>query len=439
LSIISIFYNLIFIPIAKLLSFILYPFNSKLKEREKGWKDTLMDLDLLPFKEDGVFRIWFHAASMGEFEQAKPVIERLKNLDPESQIIVSFYSPSGYNNQHNYKHADSVVYMPFDSYQKAKRFINTMNPDIAVFVRYEIWRNHLRILYKRKIPTYLICATIPNSRFLKNVILKPYVKSSYKLFRKIFTVGEAHTTFFQKLKLKTKVFTLTDTRFDRIAEKVEVGKTEKILPDILFNINEFIFIAGSTWQPDEEIIIETVKRFEKENKAKIKLILVPHEPTASHLENIKSMIPHSFFLSQVLDYLDRENNDELIQKFLGKNHIIVDSIGKLLRLYAGTHAAYIGGGFGVGVHSVTEPAGYGIPLASGPNFTNSPDAIELNKLGALSIINDSEDLYFWLSDMINDVEKRNKIGKISKDYVFNACGSSDTILDEILSDYDFSV
>jgi 3-deoxy-D-manno-octulosonic-acid transferase len=416
---------------------IVKPFTKKLKEREGMWEDLLDSLDKIPNNNEK--RIWFHAASMGEFEQAKPIIELIKKSNPEIVIIVSFYSPSGYNNQKDYQYADAVLYMPFDTRMNASYFIKRINPDFAVFVRYEIWRNHLELLQKKKIPTYLICATKPNNPILyKNFLLRAFTKSNYNFYDKIYTISKEHSNFFKELNVQSNIQTLSDTRFDRIIENVEKAKNNKVLKDELFNDKDFILVAGSTWEPDETLILETVKILENENFIEktdyhsIRLILVPHEPTKKHIKNLKKLLPDALLLSEIEQYFNSNPNENEIKNYLGGNHIIVDSIGKLLRLYANASAAYIGGAFGVGVHSVTEPAGYGIPLACGTRMTNSPDALNLMKIKGLEVVNNSEELANWLKRIISDKKEFTKISTINKQYLYDGLGSSKIISDEIM-------
>jgi 3-deoxy-D-manno-octulosonic-acid transferase len=369
---------------------------------------------------------------MGEFEQAKPVIEEIKKTNLEIQIIVTFYSPSGYINQINYKYADAVLYMPFDSYLNARSFINKISPDFAVFVRYDFWRNHLSILDKMSIPTFLICATKPNSLALTTYpFFKSFLSSTLCLFKGIYTVGEKHTQFFKQIGCSS-VETTTDTRFDRIISNVENAKLNTVLPKEIFEKGEFILVAGSTWEPDEEIISNAIERINTENRIKVRLIIVPHEPTETHLAYSKSELPNSLFLSEILDLISAGKGTNDIKQFLGSKHIIVDSIGKLLKLYGNASCAYIGGAFGAGVHSVTEPAGYGIPLFTGINISSSPDAEKLFELGALQKVSNQNDLYEGLKEILENNEKTTRISRIAHDYVYNQSGSSNYISGVIL-------
>ncbi len=401
----------------------------KLKERESKWKESFSDLEKL--KKKGK-RIWFHAASMGEFEQAKPIIEKIKKTDKNVQIIASFYSPSGYNTQKNYGFVDAAVYMPFDSRKNAKEFIEKIKPDIAIFIRYEIWRNHLEILKKNGIPRFLICATKPGKKITySGELLRIITRSSYELFTKIFAVSKKHADFFESMDVRTDIVLSKDTRFDRIVEKVEESKINKILPEDSFADDDFVLVAGSVWESDETKIIKTVKRIEKEKEFYVRVIFVPHEPTPKHIKNLKEYLPNAFLLSQILEFTTNDDKDKNLKEFLGRNQIIVDSVGKLLKLYSIADAAYIGGGFGAGVHSVAEPAGYGIPLASGPKINNSPDALNLENLDALSITRTEKDIYEWIVNLIKSKKAKEEIGKTARLYVFNSAGESDRIVAEI--------
>jgi 3-deoxy-D-manno-octulosonic-acid transferase len=429
---VSFIYNIVILPLLSFAIFISKPFNKKLRQREKSWKPVLIDFNHKEKNRD-TKRILFHASSMGEFEQAKPIIEKIKRLHKEYSIIVSFFSPSGFENQKKYKYADAILYMPFDRKAKVKYFINSINPDIVVFIRYEIWRNHLLYLKKKKIPVLLICATKPGRKLLyESRLFKSYTISTYNLFRKIYTVSKEHSEFFKELGIDSEINTLSDTRFDRIIENVESSPKNKILPDVLFSKDDFILVCGSTWEKDEELIIKVANRIEKEKMYRLRLIVVPHEPTSKHVKYIKEILPNSFLLSHVEDFLKRETDTKVIKAFLGKNHIVVDSIGKLLSLYVNADAAYVGGGFGVGVHSVTEPAGYGIPLVCGPRMDNSPDAVVLKSFGSLEVIKNEFELYTWLNKIKTKPDLRKKAGQINSEYIFKSKGSSNIIANDIL-------
>jgi len=426
------FYNYFIIPLAALFIKIYELFNPKLKLRERSWRQSLTSLKNI--KHDDL-KVWFHAASMGEFEQAKPIIELIKKRDDNIKVIVSFFSPSGYENQKKYKFADAVCYMPFDRLKDVKFFLDEVKPDLSVFVRYEIWRNFLEELRRRKTPIYLINATKPDSKILTKLpFLRSFTLNNYNLFSKIFTVDQEQTEFFNDLGVTPSLTTLSDTRFDRISENVKESSIQNILPKEYFSDIEFTLVLGSCWQPDEEIAFEAVKRWNEKNKHTIKLIVVPHEPTPDHLKNVMQSGMDFILLSEI----EKSAKDNTIIEEKKHYHILVDSIGKLLKLYAYANAAYIGGAFGAGVHSVTEPAGYGIPLASGTGMSNSPDAVKLREINALTVINSADSFYEWLELIITNknayIEKSTK----AKEYITSRLGSSLKIYDQIISDLKIS-
>ncbi|MBM2813335.1 MAG: 3-deoxy-D-manno-octulosonic acid transferase [Ignavibacteria bacterium] len=418
MNIISILYNLIFIPIGRLLILILKFFNKKIADKENNFRKALESLN----KIEGHRRIWFHTASMGEFEQAVPIIEILKSRNPDIKIIVSFYSPSGYNNRKNFPLADAVCYLPFDSKRNAKKFIDVVKPDAAVFVRYEIWRNLMEELSKRRIPAYLIDATRHNGKFANNnFLMRIFFKSTYNYFSEIFVINVEHSEYFKSLNLSTKTTVLSDTRFDRIYNKVTSAKEKPILNNVIFDESDFILIAGSCWEPDETLMNSAMKLLPKNISDSIRIIFVPHEPTTEHIEKLSAKLDEYILFSRI-----NETGK------LKERHIIVDSIGKLLGLYSIADAAYIGGAFGVGVHSTAEPAGYGIPLSCGTKMKNSPDAINLQKLGALQVVSTPAELAAWLEEIITSKENRLAIGEIARNYVNSSIGSSQIIAEKLL-------
>ena len=430
MNLITLIYNGIFIPLGLIILKVLSIFIPKIKEREEEWENSLSSLDNLDNRKGP--RLWVHSASMGEFEQVKPVIEKIKETNPNIIVICSFYSPSGYNTQKKYSYADAIIYLPFDTRSRVKRVIEKINPNTVIFVRYDIWRNVLQELSFRKIPIYLICATKPKNILIDILFfLKAFTKSNYNFFNEIYTVGESHTEYFKNLNIKAGITTLSDTRFDRIIQNVEIAGQNPVLPPYIFQ-NEFILVIGSSWQPDEDIIFDAVRRIESSSHFTIRMIIVPHEPTVEHLKRVGNILDNCITLSMILKLLSENNSSEKIMQITNNKNILVDSIGKLLRLYVHADAAYIGGGFGAGVHSVTEPAGYGIPLATGPKIESSPDAIKLKEIGALTVVKDTNDLYNWLYEVLIDKDKRFSMGTISKKYVYDSKGSSAIIALKIL-------
>lgn len=376
--------------------------------------------------------IWIHSASMGEFEQIKPVIEELKKNRDYLYIVASFFSPSGYNNQKNYPLVDKICYMPLDTKQNAEKFLEAINPDIAVFVRYEIWRNHLLELKKRDIPAILVNATMPtNNLYRKSTFTRFFLRDNLNLFSLILTSGSRHTNYFEQLNLNCEIRTLTDTRFDRIIFKVEESKVYEVLDHRIFDEKEIIIVAGSIWEKDEKILLPAINNVRKEIDAHIKVIYVPHEPTEEHIDNLAALVPSHAIFSRIRECLLDKGCKWVYEKLLGKD-IIVDEIGYLLGLYKYGHIAYVGGAFGEGIHSVAEPAGFGLPIISGPNLSKSTDAQLLNKNKALKVVKNEKELTDWLKFLILNTEFRKEYGRIAKEYVYSSAGSSKIVVNRII-------
>ncbi len=421
MNIYSLFYNIVFIPIFFIIYQLASFFLPKLKDRNKNIKQSLSNLQKLAHNHPVV---WFHAASMGEFEQAKPVIERLKQYNPSLQIVCTFFSPSGYNTQKNYEFADAVCYLPFDSKHNAMEFVNQIKPNLVVFVRYELWLNFISILKINNIPIFIINATYPNI-LKKHPQLSDFYKNLFNQFTNIYTVSEEHFNYFSRLNLNANLIRSADTRIDRIVEKVKEAKKTPIIPKNIFNKNNIILIAGSTWGIDENYLINAVNEANQQYNNIVTLIIVPHEPTKTHIDNLTKEAKNYILLSE----LHTVTKDIIKQK---NPVIIVDSIGKLLKLYGNADIAYIGGAFGVGVHSLTEAAGYGLPLCAGPNCHNSHDSIYLEKSGALTVIHNQSELFRWIEKMITDKNSFRQAASDSLSYVNQTLGTSQIIASAIL-------
>lgn len=409
----AIIYNLFLVPIIFIFYKIFSLFNSKIKKRERDYRKYL---NSIPKKEKGKIRILFHASSLGEFEQTKPVIERLKRNRSNIEIIASFFSPSGLENSLNYSFVDYNVYMPFDSLSNAKNYTTKINPDFVVFVRYDLWRNHIGLLKSYRKPIILINASQPSKVFKNFPIFRSFYKDLYSLFDEIYSINSDNFNYFNKLNIDTNIIDAADTRYDRIMEKV----TENLESDLLNKDhlkNRKVLVLGSSWEEDETIFSKVIHDY----KEKIFTIIAPHEPTKEHILSTKILYPKSVLLSEYSKNYDVEFDT-----------LIIDSIGQLLKIYSYADAAYVGGGISKSVHSVSEPSGYSIPLACGPKIERSPDAKELNSLGSLSIISNEDDVRNFLEVILND-KKSKEIGFLSGDYIKKKIGSSNLITNKILS------
>lgn len=389
---------------------ILILISAKFRERENG-----VQSQTLTFRDTNANRsIWIHTSSLGEFEQARPIIENIKKRNPHIDVTVTFFSPSGYRIRHDYEYANRVLYLPLDTKGNAMSFIQHIKPDIILFIRYELWLNYLLEAKKQAIPVYAVNATFPRSSLWR--ILPGILKSIIELFSGIYTVNSVETHSFASLNAVVPVYDGHDTRIDRIHEKVSMMRTNhaminELLPGFDAQYGPTI-VLGSSWPEDETIFLKALASMNES----LRLIIVPHEPDHEHCLILQQSLPNSILLSEC---------DEI-----GTKHVIVDSIGALLAVYAIADAAFIGGGFGAGVHSCAEPAGYGIPLACGPFISRSPDAEILHEQGALEIIRNVDDAKMWLKAICADVMK--KAGEASFEYIESRRGMTDIILRDII-------
>ncbi len=428
----SILYNIFFVPILIFSTKILGIIFPKMRSRNQNFKSALNNLNKL--KSNRKHTIWIHSASMGEFEQAKPIIESLKTdvNNKNIQIVCTFFSSSGYNTQKDYFYADSVCYLPIDTIANSKKFINKIKPNLVIFIRYELWLNYLNELKKQKISTLLINATFPTA-IKKYKFLGRFYVNLFNLFDKIYTTSDEQTQLFSTLKnLTTEIISSSDTRIDRIMQKVSEAKLKPILQRSYFNNNKIIIVAGSTWEVDENYLIEAYEKLNKIYNNKLGMVLAPHEPTTEHITKLKTKTSNLLLLSEVAQEINLKSNNNNNNNFNFNNSIIVvDSIGKLLKLYGVADAAYVGGAFGIGVHSLTEPAGYSIPICTGKNCYNSPDALKLSSVGALTIAHSKKDIFDWIEKIITDKNFVEASGAAAGYYIKNASGATKTILSEI--------
>lgn len=418
---VSFIYNFVFIPIALVALKIMMFTNKKVSNKEKNISNVNSKLSNVKKTKK---RVWFHASSMGEFEQAKPVIESIKKMY-DCEIVCSFYSPTGYENNKDYQYSDYNLYMPFDSKKKAAKFINLINPDLAVFVRYDIWLNHLNYLKNNKIPTVLINATKPNSKYTDYFGMKNYFKVCFSLFDMIFTVNDKQTSYFDALKIPSEIITTNDTRLNRIYDVVQDTKKNPLLRKDIFK-DDFVIIVGSSWKEDFDYVMPAVKLLKREKRS-VRIIFVPHEPDTEQVTYILASKYDFINFSTIEMIMSMDEN----HNFMIMKDLVVDSVGKLLRLYAVADVAIVGDGWGRGVHSVSEPAGYGIPLLSGPKISSMPDAVALNKLGGLKVVENSQEIYEFISAIMDNKDLYNKISQINRDYVANAKGTCDSIAKKI--------
>jgi len=413
-------YNLIVIPIIYLFFRIARIFNKKIrsgfdrrKVQNKFLKEEVKSLD------SSKKMIWFHSASLGEFEQAKPIIEKLR-AEQNVNILVTFFSPSGYDNSKRYPFADLVAYMPFDFVKTITEFFEIINPNIVIFMRYDIWPNLLWQLENRKVPTMIVDATMQKNSNRKIAIVKQFHISIYKCFTNILTVSSKDASSFLDFKIpQSKIKAVGDTRFDRVYQKSITAQSKKLFRDGLFE-GKKIFVFGSSWEEDENVVFPAFEKLAQNNE-RIIMIVAPHEPTEIHLEKIENYFAKK---NKTIRFSSKNN-------YSNEQIIIIDSIGILLTLYFYANVAYVGGSFKQGIHNVLEPAVYGIPVIFGPKINNSLEAEELVNRGASKVVKNVEETYSILSKLFLEDDFRSKMGLNASNYVRENIGASNKIISEI--------
>jgi 3-deoxy-D-manno-octulosonic-acid transferase len=368
-------------------------------------------------RKGNVKRVWFHSASVGEFEQAKPIIELLRQRFREIEIVVSFFSSSGYENTRGYRAADHVTYMPFDSHFQAKRFVETVDPKVAVFMRYDLWPNHVWQLAKRKIPTFLVDATAGNSARRRNPVVRSFLRQCYNAADHILAVSASDAEGFRRFLTTHPVVEVAgDTRYDRVHAKSKEALKTRILPDHVMR-GKKVFIVGSSWDSDEAYIFPVFYKLQQ-IEPNLLMILVPHEPSEQNLDRIETEFGKK---TSTIRFSGLQNyNDERV--------IIVDCVGILLSLYAHAHIAFVGGSFRLGVHNVLEPATYGIPVLFGPRIDNSQEAQELARRGGGFVVRNKRNLYRTLRELLRDETKRRMAGGEALKLVEQNIGATEKIV-----------
>ena len=354
--------------------------------------------------------IWFHAASLGEFEQGRPMIEVIRNHYPGYKVLLTFFSPSGYEVRKNYEGADVICYLPFDTPYKVRKFISLANPSIAVFIKYEFWLNYLSELKKRNIKTYLISAVFrPNQLFFK--WYGKWYRNALLCFEELFVQDEASKKLLADHGIEN-VEVCGDTRFDRV---LEIRQNARLLPEVeTFSKGEKpVLVAGSSWPEDEALIIPYFN-----SHPEMKLIIAPHEIHREHLLYIQSLLNRpSVRLS--------ESNMEALQS---NDCLIIDSFGMLSSIYRYGNIAYIGGGFGRGIHNTLEAAVYGIPVIFGPKNQKFKEAAKLLACGGGFSIENMTTFTNCMDNLIADSALLHKAGEAAGNFVHNNVGATQKIL-----------
>ena len=413
-------YNLLIVPLLLFAMKIAPLFNQKVKigvaGRKRLFEELIVNISSLNRKKK---LIWFHSSSLGEFEQAKPIIEKLKKTK-DVNILVTFFSPSGLENSKKYPHADLVSYLPLDTTQNAAKFISLVDPSALVLMRYDLWPNHIYELAKRNIPIFLVDATMRSDSARNRFFAKNFHKHLYAKLTKILTVSETDALNFNAFDLPPhKINAVGDTRFDRVYQRSLVAKERNLIRSEVLK-DKKVIVAGSTWYEDEEMLLPAFMKL-TEYDENVLLIIAPHEPTVIHLEKLEND-----FAGKIKTIRFSSLNNYKDEKI-----ILVDSIGILLTLYYYADIAFVGGSFKSNIHNVLEAAVYGVPVIFGPKITNSQETIKLAQLGGGIIIKNKQEAYRSLRSLTEDITLRQSKGKISRDYVQSNLGATEKILKEM--------
>jgi 3-deoxy-D-manno-octulosonic-acid transferase len=387
---------------------IISPFHSKAQLWTNGRKKLLSRLQqIFPATKPVV---WIHCASLGEFEQGRPVIEKIRQQHPDYFILLTFFSPSGYEIRKNYALADHVCYLPSDTPRNAQKFIETVSPTHVYFVKYEFWRNYLHHLNKKDIPVYLISAIFrENQIFFRWYGI--FFKQLLHYFRHIF-VQDLNSHELLKNSGIMNVSVSGDTRFDRVYEiQKKVDKHPKVQQ---FRQDVLVLIAGSSWQHDENIVIQ----YWKEHSYKLKLIIAPHEVHTGNIKRIQALVGDRHILFSELHNQPVKNKDVLI----------VDTIGHLSSLYQYGDVAFIGGGFGKGIHNTLEAATFGLPVFFGPHHKKFKEAVDLIEHGGAFTVNDYHEFKTTFDNLVENPSSLKKASHICEHFVESNTGATAHIL-----------
>lgn len=386
-------------------------FNHKIKLFMEGRRESFPKLMTSLESKDKT--IWIHCASLGEFEQGRPIIEALYKATDKYKIILTFYSPSGYEVQKDYEFADVIAYLPIDSVSKAKKFIEICHPSIAIFVKYEFWPNMLRELKQNAIPTILISGIFRKDQlFFKSY--GAWMKKALSTFTHFFVQNETSKQLLEGIKF-TNVTISGDSRFDRVASILNQDNNLDFLND--FTKDKIVMVSGSTWPIDEAYLIQYINQHQHEN---VRFIIAPHNINKKDIQKLQKAI-------HIKTVLFSDGNPVPKAKVL-----IVDTVGLLTKIYSYADFAYVGGGFEKeGVHNVLEPAVFGVPLVIGPIYEKFEEAKDLVNLKGCLVAKTNAELALLFNTLVTEPDSREKLGNINESYIQNNLGATKIILDYI--------
>ncbi|WP_317038947.1 3-deoxy-D-manno-octulosonic acid transferase [Urechidicola croceus] len=387
-------------------------FNKKIKLFIGGRKETFEKLNSEINSDDKV--IWIHCASLGEFEQGRPIIEKIKQKYTNHKIVLTFFSPSGYEVRKNYDGADVVCYLPLDTKSNAKKFLNAIHPDIAIFVKYEFWPNILKALKERNVETILVSGIFRKDQ----AFFGPFggwMRKSLKSFSHFFVQDENSQKLLAGIGIQDVIIS-GDTRFDRVNEIRQQNNHLDFIEE--FKQEKLTFVAGSTWKEDEQLIVDYINN--KASKEE-KFIIAPHNINPKEIKELQNSLNKKTVL-----FSEKEPQD--LKEF---QVFIIDTIGILTKIYSYANIAYVGGGFETGLHNILEPATFGVPIIIGPKYDKFREAVELVNEGGCFVVYTKDEFNSQLKELFTDENDRTKKGEITKSFINQNIGATKKVLEYI--------
>lgn len=422
-NVITLFYNL-FIALYGFALKLASIWNPKARLWVSGRKNYFTELEfrLKDLPQDNRPRVWMHCASLGEFEQGRPVVEKIRQNNPNTIIVITFFSPSGYEIRKNYRGADFVLYLPLDTHYNAMSFVRLINPSMVLWVRYEFWLHYLEEIKRKQIPLLLISGTI----YKRGLFYGIYRKKLFQCFTHFFVQTPASAQFLREEGFNNNVTVSGDTRFDRVIEIAEAF--QPIEPVEAFCQGHRVLVAGSTWPEDEEEMIHYVRE-----KPDFRFIIAPHEVDKESIKDLQKEFPHSILYSSLQSQTTGNTKlNEITYSPKQINTLIIDNIGMLSRLYHYADITYVGGGFGEsGLHNILEAAVYGKPVFFGPVYQSHYEAVALEEAGGAISIENALELENQLNTLWNDETLLKQRGEAAKQYVYANAGATGYIMDYI--------
>jgi 3-deoxy-D-manno-octulosonic-acid transferase len=387
------------------------PFNKKVKQWRAGTADW-RSLTTIKTERSGK-RIWIHCASLGEFEQGRPLVEAIRKMDQDAAITLSFFSPSGYEIRKNYNKADAVCYLPPDTSRNAREFISKVNPDLVIFVKYEFWYNYTRELQKKGIKLYLISGIFREGQhFFRSY--GGFFRGILRFFTWFFVQDDSSAQLLKSIGFKN-VTVAGDTRFDRVLEIAAASRELHVLRD--FRGEEKLFLAGSSWEPDEKIMARYIKAYPE----RLKWVFAPHEIGEDNIKRLENLFG-DLKTARYSRYTGADRNARVL---------IIDNIGMLSSAYSYAWVAAVGGGFGKGIHNILEPACWGIPVMFGPAHKKFREAGTLLEAGGAGTYSDYETFAKILDGWFTDEDSYRKAALAAGDFVRKNAGATQKIISAI--------